>query len=293
MDVIKIKKSVNLKLATGNTGARRPMIRGGRKCAFTRLDLCCTIVAVTVLLGLAVLNLTGERGRIIQCTHNLKKLGQAMEEYAGNHGGGLPPASIEQAQATWDTLITPYLRPDLVISNSAYAKRQLKAAVAPRFFCPSDSLVRPHARTYAMSGHDMQPENWPPNPGNATGVGLVWDRWHMERLQAAGVWNPTQTNGNTSALVNLSWLPDPANTVLLTELVCSYNQIGNPRAATVTTTHQQLELFQGDPARFHHGRFNYLMADGHVELLSPFQTGNAGADNADQSASIWTIKAGD
>jgi hypothetical protein len=64
---------------------------------------------------------------------------------------------------------------DTYIVRAEYARRQIKNVTAPIFFCPSDNLVRPHQRTYAMSGHDMQPENWPPNSDNTTGVGLVWN----------------------------------------------------------------------------------------------------------------------
>ena len=39
--------------------------------------------------------------------------------------------------------------------------------------------------------------------------------------------------------------------------------------------------------RFHLGRLNYLMVDGHVELLSPLQTGSF-----DGTAGIWTVKKG-
>jgi prepilin-type processing-associated H-X9-DG protein len=261
--------------------------------AFTRLDLGCLVVVLAMLAGLAGLNFTGERGREMQCARNLKKLGQVMQEYAGEHGGGLPPAYSQQPSASWDTLLTPYLRPDLAATRSAYAKRLLKSSVAPSFLCPSDNLVRAHPRTYLMSRHDMQPENWPPGPDNATGIGLAWDAQHVKTLLGDDAWNQARTNRNTLALVKLSWLPDPANTLLLTELVRPDNQLGTLTTVTVGSARQQVDWFKGDRALFHHGRFNYLMADGHVELLSPFQIGNAGADDADRPGDIWTIKAGD
>ena len=285
--------ATNLSLVKADSSGRLLMSRKRMEHAFTRLDLICVLVVSTVLLGLAGLNLTGERGRIMQCTHNLKKLGQAMQDYASEHDGELPPANSRLSSVTWDLLLNPYLRPDLVVSNSAYAKRQLKTAVAPRFLCPSDTLVRPHPRTYAMSGHDMQPENWPPNSDNATGVGLAWDKPRAEKLLGNGAWEQAKTNHNLLTPVKLSWLPDPANTLLLTESVRPDNQLGSQWAATVTSARQQAELFKGDQSRFHHGCFNYLMVDGHVELMSPFRTGNAGAYDADRSADIWTIKAGD
>lgn len=294
----KMENTINtgLKLPKAASGGRLLEFRAGWASAFTRLDLVCVIFMTGILLCVAGLNLTGERGRKLYCAYNLTKLGHAMQDYAGDHGGGLPPASSVQPPATWDMLLTPYLRPDLVSSNSAYAKRLLKRTVAPRFVCPSDNLVRVHTRSYVMSGHDMQPKNWPPNPANTTGVGLVWDEPRMRTLLEVGAWNQVKTNGSLLALVKPSWLPAPADTLLLTELVRTDNQLENPLTATVGSARQQVEEFTSNWSLLHRGRINYLMADGHVEWrsplewLSPNQTGNAGSD---QSSGIWTIKAGD
>ncbi|MEI8288535.1 MAG: hypothetical protein WCH99_03625 [Verrucomicrobiota bacterium] len=288
-----IKTTVNSGMGKKLQAGRRTLAGQRRERAFTRLDLCVVVVVSAGLLGLAGLTFTGERGRIAQCKYNLKKIGQGMQQYAAEHEGALPPASSSITGVTWDQLLTSYLRPDLVVSNSAYAKRQLKIAVAGRFLCPSDSLVRPHPRTYVMTGHDMQPENWPPGPENATGVGLVWDKMNANKLLENSEWNQATTNRNLLPQVKLSWLPAPANTLLVTELVRPDNVYESQRVTTVGSARQQVEQFRGDRAQFHHGRFNYLMADGHVELMSPFQTGNAGAYDADRPADIWTIKAGD
>lgn len=260
------------------------------KQAFTRLDLCCVIFSTAILLGFLLFNFTGERGRIFQCTRNLKRLGDAMQDFAADHNDSLPPAGVQEEQITWDMLITPYLRPDLVISNSAYAKRLLKMAVAPYFICPSDKLVRADPRTYVMSGNDMEPENWPPGVDSATGVGLVWNKQRVENLLGKDALDQAKTNVTALALVKRSSIPDPANTLLLTEIVRSDGQIGNIPTAIVSDARIQVEMFKGDSFRFHHGRFNYLMADGHAELLSPFRAGNAGAFDADRQSGIWTIK---
>ena len=275
------------------TNSRVGEVRGSWQRAFTRLDLCSVCAALVMLLGLAGLNFTGEGGRVTRCAWNLKRLGRAVTDYAGDHDGGLPPASIEPSQATWDSLITPYLCPELAATKSAYTRRVLQDAVALRLLCPSDSLARESPRTYAMSGHDMRPENWPPGPDNATGVGLAWSQQRVETWLGSGALEQAKTNSQMLALVKLSWLPDPAGTLLLTEVVRSDNTLGNPATAAVGGARRQLELFTGDQRRFHHGCFNYLMADGHVELLSPFQPGMAGGYKADRPAGIWTIKAGD
>ena len=261
--------------------------------AFTRLDMICAAILTAMVMGLAAFNLLGERGRIFRCAHNLKKLGWAMQAYADDHDGALPAASDNRLPATWDTMITPYLRPDLVNTNSAYAKRLLVRTVEPDFVCPSDTLVRAHPRTYVMAWHDMGPDFWPPGSDNATGVGLTWDKRTADALLGTGAWEEARTNHSILTPVKFSQLPDPGNTLFLTELVRADNHYGNSWMAAVKSAQEQVGRFTGNRSQFHFGCFNYLMADGHVELLSPFQIGNAGSYDAVQQTGIWTIKAGD
>ena len=73
--------------------------------AFSRLELLVLVGAIVLVAGIGVLNFTGERGRIASCKHNLRILGDAMQEYASSHGGALPPASIAQLGLAWDSQI--------------------------------------------------------------------------------------------------------------------------------------------------------------------------------------------
>lgn len=274
-------------------GLRQAHCRQGKYRAFTRLDLCVSITSAILVIILVLFNLLGERGRILRCTHNLKKMGQAFHGYAGEHEGAFPPASSLLTGTSWDTAIKPYLRPDLFKTNSTYAKRELDREVAASFLCPSDNVHRPRPRTYSMSGHDMLPQNWPPGPDNATGVGLVWDIKTVNTLFGEDGWERATKNRSFLPSVKLSDVPDPANTLLLTENVMPQNQVGGILGATVRGVRQQVMGFNGNREQFHHGCFNYLMADGHVELLSPFKIGNAGSYDSIVPGDIWTIKAGD
>ena len=285
-----LKKSAPLVICQAGCKAFRP---SAHKRAFTRVDLVCSVGVVILLTGLVALECLGERGRTLRCAHNLKCLGSAMRDFANEHDGALPAASNTLLPATWDTAITPYLRPDLDKVNTPYGRRLLQRAVAPTFACPSDRVLRDHPRSYAMTWHEMQPEDWPPGPDNPTGVGLTWDKPSAERLLGTGAWDMARTNGALLKPVKLSWLPDPANTLLLTELPRSLNQYGSSWCVAVQSARDQVERFEGDLAQFHGGRFNYLMADGHVELLSPFHTGYPGAFDAVRPTGIWTIKPGD
>ncbi len=258
--------------------------------AFTRVDLL-TAVSVLVLLT-ACLGFThlGERGRIARCARNLQVLGEAMQSFANDHRGALPPAKVDQLSTTWDAELLPYLvsasvKKELSGATSAGAKRELESSdpsVAARFVCPSQIITRSGPRSYAMPAHDLLNENWRPGSDNTTGVGLSCDKNSITTILGKDAAQEKLTI-DTFALIKLSWISDPANTLLLTELPIAENRFGLG-AWTTVTVQDQLNIPNG-LRHFHHGRFNYLMVDGHVELLTPFQTGSW-----DGSGGIWSIK---
>jgi prepilin-type processing-associated H-X9-DG protein len=246
--------------------------------AFSRLDLLAGIAAVVVLAALFALNFTGERGRVASCKRNLSILGGAMQEYASSHGGALPPASIAQLGLPWDAQILPHL-PSKVVANG----------IDHAFQCPSDNVPRFRPRSYAMSAHNMSLENWPPGPDNETGVGLVWDRNSMSRLLGEEAAASAETDKDSLALVKLFGIPSPADTVYLTEAINGNNNIKDIQSAAVSGAGAQKDGLRtpAEQQRFHLGRLNYLMVDGHVETLSPLQTGSF-----DGGGGIWTVKKG-
>jgi prepilin-type processing-associated H-X9-DG protein len=83
-------------------------------------------------------------------------------------------------------------------------------------------------------------------------------------------------------------VPAPADTLLVTELIDPNNNLGGIRQVTVLGASPQRRFFKDAGSNFHRGKFNYLMVDGHVESLSPLQTGSY-----DGSAGIWSLKKGD
>ena len=249
------------------------------RAAFTRADLLAVIVIIGLSGAWFAVSRTGEAGRIAQCTRNLKVLGEAMQEFAYDHGG-LPPAGVDSPQITWDSQLAPYLESSSGKSKSS-TEGHLSPAVASRFSCPSDPFLRGAThRSYAMSFNDMQPANWPPGPESMTGVGLWWDSDSEVSLLGHAT-----TNLDELSLVKLSWMPDPANTLLLTEFLQSNNRIGHVDFVRVGNPSEQASGLSAGSPIIHHDRFNYLMADGHVELLTPLQTGGIGG-----TSGIWTIK---
>jgi hypothetical protein len=250
---------------------------------FSRVDLFAVIFLVVFLSFWFCLNHLGERGRIVRCAGNLAMLGKAMQNYANDHDDMLPPAEIwlQKASVSWDTKIFPYLEPGLLKTSND----KLFTKGERFFFCPSDPA--PHngvPRSYAMPANDMKPENWPPGPNSATGVGLWWDGNTTPLLLGK------DAKGHPDSLpgVKLSVLPSPADTLMLTDFIDNQNVMGSINQTVVWGVVQQQSFFRGDASNFHFGKFNYLMDDGHVELLSPLQTGTP-----DRYGGIWTIKKGD
>jgi prepilin-type processing-associated H-X9-DG protein len=242
--------------------------------AFTRLDLMVLIGLVVLLASWFGAGRIGERGRIAKCAANLTVLGQSMQGFGNDHGDALPPAIVEMQQVTWDAQLAPYLPANLT-----------QHGIDPLFKCPSDQLPHARTRSYTMSAHDMQNENWPIGPENATGVGLVWNQESISRLLGEQALRAAATNIDCLAMVKRTFIPSPANTVVLTELINSDNNLKGIRwsvigGANFTGPGQQLEQLLHNQTCIHDGRYNYLMLDGHVELLSPLQAG---------ALKIWNI----
>ena len=151
----------------------------------TRVDLLAVIgVLMLMACGLARGHF-GESGRIARCARNLQVLGGGMQDFANDHNGALPPAGMEKPVTAWNMEITPYLQPGPPAAQSPGAMKELGTTVksiTPIFACPSDPIKRSQPRSYAMSAHDMRPENWPPGPDNETGLGLVWSKASVSRL---------------------------------------------------------------------------------------------------------------
>jgi prepilin-type processing-associated H-X9-DG protein len=251
------------------------------------VDLLAAIAVAALLAGWFGFNRLGERGRIARCARNLAVLGQAMHGSAHDHNGGLPPAGMETPETTWDIELVPYAAPQLGQSKSPTANRQLIKSIASSYLCPSDSVKRDRPRSYSMPAHDMKPENWPPGPGNSTGVGLWWSRQAVRNQLGDDADEEAQGNRDILPAISLSDIPHPADTLLLTELIQRDNRLASASQVRVASAEDQRAAFRGDLSRFHGGRFNYLMADGHVELLTPLQTGSISG-----SAGIWSVRKG-
>jgi len=242
--------------------------------------LAAATVLVVLLAFCAATIFLGERGRTMRCKWNLRSLHTAIDSYAQDHRQVLPPAfvNVGKYQTTWDLEVFPYLGSGLKKKDNA----ELAQIVPRHFCCPSDRLQHLGVpRSYSMNGNNMEFWDWTSGPGSASGVGLGWDAPAVLRLlNEEALKQPESLPG-----VKRTDIPEPSATILLTELVAPDNVMGKPNMASVFGSAQQKRFLPDGGAQFHRGKFNYLMADGHVEWLTALQTGSL-----DGSGRIWTIK---
>ncbi|HZQ45784.1 MAG TPA: hypothetical protein VFC07_02130, partial [Verrucomicrobiae bacterium] len=239
----------------------------------------------------------GERGRIAGCARNLAKLGQAVASDTADHSDGFPAAgiSIGKTRLGWDMELAPYVQSGATNATSVYDKKQFLKAAAQSFQCPSDTLPHDGAtRSYAMAACSMLPEDllsdkWPPRPESKTGIGAWWDKTTVHNLLDPKTAPDAMLNPELLPRLKSSIVLQPANTLLVTELFATNNALGSLSRTRVWNLADQRGALDADSNYAHFRKLNYLMADGHVELLSGLQSKGI----AREPIGIWTIKAGD
>lgn len=252
-----------------------------------------TLAGVVVLLGALVwagILIGGEQRRIWVCTHRIKTLGRAFAEYARDHQGALPPAVVDDGQKkiSWDWEIAAYLNPGFAKQNPPGNEKELKAKVAFAFKCPSDKEPRGGAvaRSYSMPIYDINLDGWPPDQNSLGGVGLILNAKRLEKARKA---MPLQPSDYVPA-IKVSMVPAPADTALLVECINIQNALWGTEYACIASTTEQFGAKTIEAKDYHRGKMNYLMLDGHVELLSPAQDdGYLGLG----TQGLLTIKRGD
>lgn len=235
----------------------------------------------------------------MRCALNLKELGAAMAIYEQENGERLPYAYIkpekdsDRNSKAWDGLIFPLIP----LNSDGLPQRHL-------FRCPADTIPRAgdrSQRTYAMSGHDMREDNWPPGPDNDTGVGLFWEAGHPGLADITNLTSaPKGPEAGGNALSDssipafrLSMIRAPASTLLLTENARAMNFLFSPSGATIRGPSQHVQTRLIDIENYHGARINYLMIDGHVEFLNPQdsvgQADSASSNSGKDHPNIWTV----
>lgn len=247
-------------------------------------------VLLLALVAWAAVWVGGEKRRTWVCAHHMKTLGQAFAEYAQDHSGALPPAVLDNGKnnTSWDSEIVVYLQPELTKSNSPRAIKSLETQLSHLFKCPSDREPRHGGlpRSYSMPMYDINLVGWPPDHNSVGGIGLYLNAKTIKKAREADF----AESPDYVPVIKTSMVPDPADTALLVERISNLNVLWATKYACITSTKEQFEAKTSFAARdFHGGKMNYLMLDGHVELMLPLQSaGFVGAGGG-----LWTIRAGD
>jgi len=276
-----------------------------RKEGFGRVELVATVGAVLMLATVSLFGFkkiqNGNNDAV--CMSNLKQLGAGIAMYTEVNSHKLPYASIhysDSKQSVWDNLVSPFTKAS-IRGGDLSAPAPSAAKLTELLLCPSDDVPPLEfavkygfkRRTYSMPWNKMETANWPPQTNSATGVGLWWASYSKGISSIASL---TNAPVKPIASVKLDMLLEPARTILLTEQAKSNNIAGNSSGARIKYTADHFEQGRGESAGHNNGMVNYLMTDGHVELLQPAQTvGHTGqvGTNAALHQGMWTIKAGD
>jgi prepilin-type N-terminal cleavage/methylation domain-containing protein len=115
---------------------------------FTLIELLVVISIISILIGmlLPAVQKAREAAARISCTNNLKQIGLAMHNYAGDYYSDnprFPPSRLGEGLATWSVVLLPYLEQNNLYNQwnigLSYFLQNNVARLTPvkGYFCPS------------------------------------------------------------------------------------------------------------------------------------------------------------
>jgi Protein of unknown function (DUF1559) len=121
-----------------------------RRRGLTRLEILAALVVAFFALGVVAMMIARQRERMmrVQCSNNMKMLGEAMHQYhdvssADKKLKRLPPSRIADGYATWGVLLAPYLTKESSLlawdEQLSYfdQKDDARQPVLIQFICPA------------------------------------------------------------------------------------------------------------------------------------------------------------
>ncbi len=210
--------------------------------------------------------------------------------------------------------------------GAAYSKVVLCAAdktIGPSWW---GATARNVHRSYAMPRYVYNSATpavtpWPPTPTAASGLGLSWNFGNGGATSTHCPWNSMDKSPSTGLTysgsipvprpvrqfaVYAAAVRNPTDTIYLTERIHVSNMFGHPDVSFIDNSNQHMTTGtataqQGGQdwtyplERDYHpaGSWNYLMTDGHVELLAPVKTLGSTNQNRGLRTGMWTINAQD
>ncbi len=263
---------------------------------FTLIELLVVIAIIAILAGmlLPALSKAKMKANATKCLANFKQVGLGALVYVSDFDDKFPPANIRMSTGenwSFDDLLHRYVGGgkdlNLLTGNNMPAADSVRV-----FECPSDKYIRVNnalaKRSYSMprgsgANSSMSAANYPPHSGSTGGIGLFWSA--AAPLAAGTVISP----------VRVSHVLAPAATLLSMERATTGNYQGGDNSSVTDSPDQLLYIPNTtnpnpglDPLAYHNGKWNWLMVDGHAELLPLDKTTRPGQP-LNVTSGMWSI----
>lgn len=253
--------------------------RNPHRSGFTLVELLVVIGIIAVLIGILLPSLNKARrlSESVACKSNLKQIGAAFNLYVIDFKGVLPPASWmyfdasgTSREVTWDDLLaTRYL------GKKNWTDADVIRAWWPEQLqimrCPADNAQR---ASFLTTKNFIRSYAMPASQDNFSNTRKFFGAGAFQIVDPAG---PRYTNFKA---VKIARIKRSAEKLLLVEYSSTLNVGGAAANSTVSRPDVQFLGSTNDSGTttafrrtyLHENRFNYLMADGHVEAFRVEET---------------------